>query len=77
MNSRHIEPLEQKADVVAGQVRQLRQENDDLRASALWWKHLYESAVKVITDRVGDGPGGCGQDRGRGDAVHGARMDVR
>ena len=32
-------------DDLCAEVARLREVNDDLRASALWWKQLYEAAI--------------------------------
>lgn len=41
-------------DALCAEVARLRDVNDDLRASALWWKQLYEAAM--MRGRDADAP---------------------
>ena len=38
-------PVMPTDDQLYAEVARLREVNDDLRASALWWKQLYEAAI--------------------------------
>ena len=46
--------IESDADAVRlhGEVARLSADNDDLRASAFYWKRLYEGALKQLNERA-------------------------
>lgn len=62
--------VESSADELRAEIRRLREDNADLRASALRWEELYEAALAKTTDQR---PGS----RTRRRAGHSADVSVR
>ena len=47
---RQIAALQRQIAVLQRQIAVLREDNEDLRASALWWQALYEEAQRRCAD---------------------------